>query len=813
MADYTATGKSPLYRLDSKLPRLLLSTLLIFSLIEVFSLRGLSARGAQEAANLKRSHVNRLIKSHDPYLLLHAHNPVDWFPWGDEALEKARRENKPIFLSIGYSTCYWCHVAERELYSDPGIAELMNKWFVNIKVDREERPDLDAMYMLAAELMTGHGGWPNNLFLTPKLRPFYAGSYFPPRDKAERPGFITILTGLHEAWIKRRADVNAAAARVYERLGQMESETHSLGGAAPDTAAWLDKAIAESEQEFDGVEGGFFGGMGTKFPKAPLLMMHLAAYRDKKHKKSLQMVVHSLSAMARGGLMDQLGGGFHRYSTETTWSIPHFEKMLYNNAELLGLYAEAYGITKNPFFRETALRTAEYLQNKMEAPGGGFYTAQDAEVEGVEGASYLWTREQIESILGKVKAERFFSLYTLVPMPSPRPGHKEASGEVLRIKPAGADAADNPAALAELVRALAPMRKKLLARRDLRLQPSRDEKIVTADNALVIMGFSRAGDVLGDSALGVTALRTAEWLWSESFDKKTGELRHQVFHGHLGGAGFLDDYALLGSAFMRLYHSTGEARWLRRARSVTDSMLKRFTSAGGALTASRRSSGLLFTPPAAGDSIRPGGHSAAIDLLLDLFVSTDKVSYGTAALRALTPLQGRINDRPSEWGYLLSSLSKEGSRAALMKVRARGVVASSAHSVKESHNGSAGHIHASAHWDTSSKGDELVIIMKIDDGYHVNANPASAPYLVPTELIIKDHGEVRVEYPPAKTLKAGFAPEGIAVYSGTVRVRASLSKGASANAPELSLRVQACTDELCLAPAVVDVPLNAAGVQ
>jgi len=789
-------GRHRVLRRRRRLPLMEIICLLTLGLTMIFTLPAAAAGEAKEA------YTNRLIKSRDPYLLLHAHNPVDWYPWGPEALERARRENKPIFVSIGYSTCYWCHVAERELYSDPKIAKLMNKWFINIKVDREERPDLDGVYMQAREVLTGHGGWPNNVFLTPRLRPFFAGSYFPPKAGGGRPGFPDVLRGLHKAWTLDRGRVDEVAGEVYNALHKAAGEGVIASERPLNMGQWLDEARNEAATAFDEAEAGFVNGP-TKFPNTPRLSMLLAEYRDGHNEKSLKMVTRTLTAMAEGGIMDQLGGGFHRYSTTSDWSIPHFEKMLVDNAQLLGLYAQAYAVTKRPLFRQAALRTARYLTEEMQAPGNGFYSAQDAEAGGIEGGSYVWTRRQIERVLGAEKARRFFTLYDLTPMPPALAGHRQTPGGVLRLKRESARKPAGDNGLAAAIEALAPMRKKLLSARRARIQPARDEKIVTSDNALAIIGFTEAGEALHNAGLTKRAVKTAQRLWEQAYDPKSGELRHQFFKGLPGGPGFLDDYALIGRAFMELYHSTNDGLWLARAEQVAGSMLRRFALPHGSLATSWDRSGLLAAPPARGDSGKPSGISAAMGLLLDLAASAHEERYSLTALSALMPLQDIISANPSNWAALLTSLEKPNLRRALdSAVKAR-------RSAKnQGMTDSAGHVRVRGQWLSSGETPNLILTVNIDPGYHINANPPSPSYLVATELLVKGYPGVKVDYPASKTFKAKFAPQGIAVYDGSITLKARLPQGSSPAPPALSLRVQACNETLCLAPALIRVPLE-----
>ena len=484
------------------------------------------------------------IDSATPYLLQHAHNPVDWYPWGEEAIGKARKENKLIFLSIGYSTCYWCHVAERTIYSNCSIAALMNcKWFVNIKVDREERPDLDASFMLARQVLTSSGGWPNNLFVTPDLKPFFAGSYFPPEDQGDTNGFPTILKLIHEDWEKNPAKIKAIGDQVQAAVEQV----HDAGGKPASVwkimpANWLATARDQVLGQRDKVYGGLDGGGGTKFPQAPVLNLLLTDYRLNGTAELLQAVTETLNAMAFGGIHDHLGGGMHRYSTEPTWS---------------------YAITRQPLARDAAGDLAGYLVRRMTAQDCGFYTAEDADIEGKEGESYLWTRAEITGVLGSAKAERFFGLYELTPL------QDEPKGPgVLRIRRDQIASEENRANLQGRVAELAQLRDKLLEVRDQKRQPLRDDKIVVALNGLAITGLTRAGKILGEPQWIASASRAGEFLWQHAFDERNGRLRHHIFRGEAAGEGFLDDYAMLGLAYLALAETTGDQVWVSRAQAL-----------------------------------------------------------------------------------------------------------------------------------------------------------------------------------------------------------------------------------------------------
>src|SRR3954452_1830843 len=555
-------------------------------------------------------HTNRLIDSNDPYLLLHAHNPVDWYPWGREAFDKARRENKPIFLSIGYSTCYWCHVAERTLFSDPHIAKLMNDWFVNVKVDREERPDIDAVYLLATQLITaGAGGWPNNLFLTPELAPFYAGGYFPPDDDDfGRPGFPGILKSIHDQWEEQPDRLRERGQGFVTVLRQYQAK--AVAGAAPiDRAAWREKTRTAIFKRFDQEHGGLSTGrQATKFPEAPVLEFMLSEYRSRRDADTLRFLILTLDAMAYGGIYDQLGGGFHRYSTERTWSLPHFEKMLYDNAQLLSIYARAWELTGRAQYRRIAMGVRNYLRTRMMSPNGGFYTAQDAAVDGHEGVSYVWTRGQIDELLGR-DATAFFETYALTPLEAEDPTLAvDDKPGVLRVLPQGT-AEEREARLA----ALEPARRKLLAARNLRTQPPIDQKILSGLNGLTIDALVASARLLHQRDDLDSAARAADRLWSAAWIGKPARLKHAFYRGHAQGDGFLDDYALLLRALLALHQATREDRWLVRARTLGDALVRTFIdNSSGALRSTANSDNLLLVPIEEGDCAYPAGNRAAV---------------------------------------------------------------------------------------------------------------------------------------------------------------------------------------------------------
>ena len=736
---------------------------------------------------------NRLIDSGSPYLLQHAHNPVDWYPWGPEAIEKARREDKPIFVSVGYSTCYWCHVANRTLYSNPAIAALMNRWFVNVKVDREQRPDLDAVYMLATMLLTGRGGWPNNVFLTPDLKPFFAGSYFPPEDDDfGRPGFVTVLKTVHREWTERREVVGQTAEKAVQAMRRVQRRNAPEAGRV-DPDAWLRTARDNLRAEFDAEHGGFREGRGnsSKFPHEPLLALLIADYRVSRDRDALGMLTATLDAMALGGIHDHLGGGFHRYTIETSWSVPHFEKMLYNNAQLLRIYAEAWQLTRKPLYRQVALGIGDYMLRQLAAPEGGFYTAEDAEVGHEEGASYLWTAEEIAAALGEARARAFFAAYQITPLAAQREADalKGGSRGALRRRVSKA-----PDAIPD---SLAPARAKLFALRETRVQPARDEKLIVSQNGLAIDALARSGKILGKPEYVSAARRAAQRVWILAYDARNRVLHHEAYRGTARGDGFLDDYALLGLGFLSLADATGEVIWRRRAAQLADDALNGFARSDASFATTKAEKDLVIAPEDAGDIVTPSGTSAMAGLLLRLSLERGGSQYRRAAERAVGRVAGAVNGQPDQWPTLV---------AATVKIRpGESVVGPSAKPTPFALLDTASHVKATAALRRRGAQEEVVVTLTIASGFHVNANPASLEYLIPTALSFEDLIPSRIRYPAPKLFKPEFARDGLMVYDGTVELVAEVPAGTSARSVRGKVRAQACDDEVCLPPA--DLPI------
>jgi hypothetical protein len=764
------------------------------ALVFCVALWGILGAGRAEA---QATPANRLAASHDPYLLEHAHDPVDWYPWGQAALDKARRENKPIYLSIGYSACYWCHVAQRTLYGNPQIAALMNRWFVNVLVDREQRPDIDHIYMLARQIMTRDSGWPNNVFLTPDLQPFYIGSTFPPKDTAQQEGFPTLLATLHKNWTQHPAEVKRIAAQI---AAAMQAAAVSGDASTPiDATLWTQTAQTEALHRFDSLDGGFAPATAAaRFPQPPLLGW-LLARGAQGHPNASHAAVFTLQAMAQGGLMDQLGGGFRRYAVDPAWSVPHFEMMLSDNAQLLAVYARAAAQTGQPTLRLAAQRTAAFLLRDLRMRQGVFATAIGAETGGVEGATDLWTQQQIARVLGAFAARQWFTLYSLTAL------HPGAAQGVLRQQRDVAEALLREGHLTARLQALDPQRRALLAARDRRPQPRRDDKIVTADNALAIRALAQAGVLLDNREWIAAAVRAADWAWQHAWNARQRTLVHQWAGGHAGNPGFLDDYAELARAFLALARVQHDARWTQRASDIAAAMLQHFAAPDGSLRSVAAAQALPFPTPLQGDVHRPSGQSAALAVLVDLAQRTGQTHWAEAARRALRPMALQVSARPLDWPDLLQTLDSAAGRAVFAPPpRTQATRPADCAGLPQ---GACSSDRVQTRWlqRAGQEAGRWTLQLHIAPGFHVNANPASEPNLIATTVLLGGQPLAGVLYPPPLQFSPAFAPQGIAVWEG--RVRLELPGLSSAQRDTLALRVQACNATTCLAPSVL--PLGA----
>ena len=588
---------------------------------------------------------NRLSGQTSPYLRQHAHNPVDWYPWGGEAIDRARAEDRPILLSVGYSACHWCHVMERESFEDDDIAALMNERFVNIKVDREERPDVDEIYMGAVQAMTGSGGWPMTVFLTPELRPFYGGTYFPPDDRYGRPGFTAVLKAVAEAFgrhreqTEERASELVAALQRSSELAPREEIGEGIEGAA----------FEQLRQAFDSRFGGF--GSAPKFPGS-MSLAFLLRYHRREGGEALDMVQLSLKKMARGGMYDQLGGGFHRYSVDERWLVPHFEKMLYDNALLTWVYLEAYQATGEELYRGVVVETLDYALREMSQPGGGYYSAQDADSEGEEGRYFVWTPEEVADILGPDDGALFCSYYDIT-----AEGNFEGGESILHVdvevpelsRRLGVDEA-------RLTDTVAEGRRRLLARRYQRIPPNRDDKILVSWNGLMISAMAQAYQVLGDGRYLASAAASASFILDRMV--ADGGLLHTYKDGKASVRAYQDDYACLVNALVDLYEASFEVSWLCRACELTRSMIARFwdDGDGGFFFTEADDGDLILRTKNPFDNATPSGNSMAAVALLRLAVLTGDRSLRDQAEATLKLFSDLMERSPTGCSQMLCAL-------------------------------------------------------------------------------------------------------------------------------------------------------------
>jgi uncharacterized protein YyaL (SSP411 family) len=556
------------------------------------------------------AHTNRLVHESSPYLKQHAHNPVNWYPWGPEALQRARELDRPIFLSVGYSACHWCHVMEHESFENEEIGKLLNEHFVSIKVDREERPDIDQIYMSAVQLLTRQGGWPMSVFLATDLKPFYGGTYYPPDDRYGRPGFKRLLLAIADAWKNRRAELLEQAGQI--TLGIQES-MQVPSGVGELTPTLLENAGRQLGRAFDSVHGGF--GSAPKFPHAVELRLLLRLWQRFGDEQALDMARLTLDKMAMGGMYDHLGGGFHRYSTDERWLAPHFEKMLYDNALLTQAYLEAYQATGSPFYRRVVEETLDYVLREMTSPAGAFYSTQDADSEGVEGKFYVWTQAEVEQVLGQEAAKLFCAVYDVTPH-----GNWEGHSILFRSRSDEQEAKLLKLDVQALQSQLADARRKLLAVRDQRIWPGRDEKILTSWNGLMIAAFAEAAAVLEQPRYAEAASRAAEFLLTKMRAPNGRLLRTASVGGVAKLNAYLEDYAYLGNALVSLYEATFETRWLEASLQLSEVMLEQFwdQAEGGFYFTSQDHEALIARVKDVQDHSTPSGNSMAVTMLLRL---------------------------------------------------------------------------------------------------------------------------------------------------------------------------------------------------
>ncbi|MGE5217418.1 MAG: thioredoxin domain-containing protein [Chloroflexota bacterium] len=595
---------------------------------------------------MEAKHTNRLIQETSPYLLQHAHNPVDWYPWGKEAFEKAKTENKPILLSIGYSACHWCHVMEHESFENEKIAALMNELFVSIKVDREERPDLDEIYMNAVQMLTGRGGWPMTVFLTPDRKPFYGGTYFPPEDRQGMPGFPRILLGVSQAYRERPEDVEKSVDQILSALRRMSETEDTAKDLSPSAIA---DGAAKIARAYDADNGGL--GQAPKFPHAGVYELFLRHYFHSTSERYLEMVVHTLTKMAQGGIYDHLGGGFHRYSVDAKWLVPHFEKMLYDNAQLVRAYATIYTVTHEPLFKSVVEETVAYLLREMAHPEGGFYSTQDADSEGEEGKFFVWTPDEINGLLGEEAGAIFCRIFDVSD-----DGNFEGKSILHPILTVAQASKFFRKEHSELEAFITGAKRLLFVEREKRVKPFRDEKIITAWNGLMLSGLAEAIKISDHPAWKNAARKTVEFIFSKLF--RDGFLWHTYKDGQAKLLGYLDDYAFLAVGLLDLYETGFDRADLARAVELAEIMVREFWDEcdGGFFFTGKSHEPLIGRAKPVFDASMPSGNAMATQLLLRLSHLTSNADYRSRAEKVLRSYYETMESQPFGFAHLLCAL-------------------------------------------------------------------------------------------------------------------------------------------------------------
>jgi uncharacterized protein YyaL (SSP411 family) len=750
------------------------------------------------------SHTNALAGETSRYLLQHAHNPVDWHPWGPEAIALAREQDKPIFLSIGYSACYWCHVMERECFENESIAALMNEYFVCIKVDREERPDVDDIYMTAVQIMTGSGGWPLSAWLLPDtLEPFYGGTYFPPQDAMGRPGFPSVLKSLHQFWV----DNPAAVRQQGQQVGSAVQQALAAGRepVAVDRAQ-VDATVSQLVGAYDREHAGFSKG-GNKFPMPVNHEFLLEAAWDVRPARTA--VLHTLDRMAMGGMYDQIGGGFHRYSVDDKWLVPHFEKMLYDNAMLASVYADAYEKTGDKWYGTIAEEILDWVLREMTSDSGCFYSALDAESNAKEGESYLWTPEQIQSVLeaAELQDEVAFALdvYGLgLGANFQDPHHPESPpSNVLFLQERPHVTAERLGlASNEFDAKIAVVNAALLASRDQRDQPGLDQKVIAGWNGLMIGGMADGGRLLEHQRYIDAAEAAADDLMSTMWSSSGGLMRSRR-DGKGRIPAFLEDYAYLIRGLLRLEEASSNSVRLDQAASLATQAKERFwdEQSGGWFETLDAQDDLLVRGRSFYDGAMPSANAVMINNMIDLYEQTGKKSYGEDAVAGLSSVSSEINESPRGVVHSVQALHRlESKHTELIRETTTVKKAPGSHvafsaDVRQVRLG----IGESA---------TVTLTLTIDEGWHVNANQQQDEFALPLEILSMTEGlQVYPQYPPGQIF-AG--PEGqVNVYEGTVEIPITVTcTGSLGRSGRMTVTWQSCNDRTCLMPKTEAVPIK-----
>lgn len=771
-------------------------------------------------------HINKLAGETSPYLLQHAHNPVNWYPWGEEAFAEARRRNVPIFLSIGYSTCYWCHVMERESFEDEATGQVMNDLYVCIKVDREERPDIDDIYMAATQALTGSGGWPMSVWLEPEsLKPFYAGTYFPPEPRHNMPAFKDLLRGISEAWNdERKSDILAQANTLAEAVEKQLADRDAPVVVGEDQ---IMSAVSQLLQIFDQQWGGFGGA--PKFPQ-PTYIEFLLAVRGSADEQTLQAIDQAvrktLDMMMIGGIRDHVGGGFHRYSVDNEWTVPHFEKMLYDQGQLLSVYAKAAAVYNDDEYLRTAVEIADYVLSEMTDESGMFYSAQDAEVDGKEGLNYLWLESEINEVLDEDDAKFALDVYSVSEGVNFRDPHHpdEPDRNVLRMSERPEQIADRLGlSMDEFHARLDAINGKLKAERDTRKQPGLDDKVLTAWNGIMIHGFATLGSVTGDERYTNAAARAADAIYSAMRDD-SGTLLRASRNGKAKTSAFFEDYAWLASGMIELHRATNDDKWLGLAEDLARSADATFgdPATGGFFDTAAEQSDLFVRGQSIYDGAIPSATSVYLNVLVDLVLLGDTDEVTDRTVRGLVATSGAIHRSPVGHINSVTALYRGMSGGlpledGFAKAGARDPDTTSAQPAEFQ----AVEVFADAERVSLEAGEieTFRVKLQIADGYHIvaaDAGPDADGLLEPLRVsIVGGTGvEAFADYPAGESYRTEGVDGEILVYTGEVEFDIVLeSKGERSGRPIMTISFQACSDTECLQPQTVelDVAIDLAG--
>ena len=738
---------------------------------------------------------NRLIHETSPYLRQHARNAVDWYPWGEEAFAKAFEENKPIFLSVGYSSCHWCHVMEHESFEHQSVADVLNEKYVSVKVDREERPDLDQIYMNATQMMTGRGGWPNSLWLDAKGRPFYCGTYFPREDQGGRPGFISMLNGLHDAWVNKRDEIDQQAAIFQTNLQKM-GYTKKVAAENPMNKESAKTLVATWGQRFDATEGGFGGA--PKFPPHNALSFLLDQYAVTPSEEIRSMLELTFDKMALGGIHDHVGGGFHRYATDGIWFLPHFEKMLYDNAQLLSSYTQAYKLLGHERYKQVAEGIADWIIRDMSDPAGGFYSAYDADSEGEEGKYYLWDQQEILSILGKENGtaiNRRFQCSNEGNFYDEASGHKNGKS-ILHLKSFISDQDDYEQARANLI----ALRKE----RDTRIHPELDDKVICSWNGLTIAALAEAGEIFKREDYLAAANKAADFIMSNM--QIEGRLNRTYRAGTAQLNGYLDDYAFLIHGLLNLHSVSGDPLRLKQATILLASAQQHYgDEQGGFFFTSDDHEELLARTKDPFDNAVPSGNGYMAKNLVRMYILSSEEKYATWAQKSFQFFEGLIQSAPTaassfmeaweKWLAVIDQQNTEKEAGNEARVAIKFPVTISA--------------------QPTAQDDIMTINLKfeIEEGWHINARDPGLDYLIPLDIKVKDHKKwsaLPIAYSQGHAYEVKGMDSSIQVYSGqfTTPIILQANKESAEEPLQITVSFQACDHEKCLAPEILSLKVE-----